>query len=564
MVAAHRANDPFNTRQVFRLLVAYRWLSLIPPALVLLTGWGNGAPWLLGITLLAAASVNLLLTSLSIQFNTWLRRWPGLLMIDLLFTSSLVALTGGWNSPYYLYTFSPLLGAALFFQLRGALLAVAGMAGLFVLAGLSQTGATFNWLQLAEQLAAYLILGGAVGYATTLLARYTNSLTDLDRAHSDLAVIHELTVSLQSAADVVEVEERVLEVVTRELGFPRAVIALVDQREHVLTAWLGMARNGHPMLAGGLPHPLRLPITSNDGAIAQSLLDGQARLSVESHLTANEQMNDYLGRGPYHLFPLQLREHSVGVLLVDASEDDDPTRRHSLRAIAGQAAVAVGTTMLCIDRAQRLAVQDERIRIARELHDTASQSLFGIVFALDGLAKLLPGQPETVKAELAQVRDLAETTRAQMRQSIMDMWPSALTAETFELDLRRFVTQMCRRDELQVDIRVRGSFSDLSPLRRRSLYRVAQEALTNVVKHAAAERVEVVLDVNEPLASLTIQDDGRGFDPAVVATRAHDRERFGLRGITERVTSLGGACEVVSTPGAGTTLRVSLPLTDAG
>lgn len=556
-------NELTDTGQVFKLLILYRWLSLIP-ALVSLAIGGDSAPLIAIGVLLAAVLVNLLITLLPTQLNAMLRRRPWLLALDVLFCAALAGLTDGWNSSYYLYAFSPLLAAAFFFEMRGALLTAAGMAGLFLVVGHWGAAPDRDWLRLVAQLVGFFLIAGTFGYATHLLARLRMSHAELNRMHRDLAVIHSLTLSLQSASDINEVEERVLTAVTGDLGFPCAVMALVDQNERVITAWVGKARDGRPLFAGGLPHPARVPLTADEGPIAQCLLDGQMRLSVAQVRTSNERVNAYLGQTAYHIFPLLLREHPVGVLLVDASEQADPARLYSLQAIVNQAAVAVGTTMLCIDRAQRLAVQDERIRIARELHDTVSQSLFGIVYALEGLGKLLPDRPETVKLELEQVKALAETTRVQMRQSIMDMWPSALTAETFEADLRRFVTEICHADDLQVDIQVRGPFARLSPLRRRSLYRVAQEALTNVVKHAQARHVEVLLDIGDDQAGLTVRDDGRGFDPAIVNGRVHDRERFGLRSIRERVASLGGTCEVISAPGAGATVRTSLPLTDGG
>ncbi|MCC7360638.1 MAG: sensor histidine kinase [Anaerolineales bacterium] len=549
-----------TSRRVCGLLVVYRWLSLAPVVVALASA--SLTPNL-PLSLAAAVALNLIITLAAQPAGAALRRWPLLLLGDLALCGGLIWLSGGWDSPYYLYSFSPLLAAAFFFQWRGAILGAAGMAAFFALAGSGQAGAGPAWLKLIEELTGYFVMATVFGSAATLLARYTKSLVELNRAHRDLEVIHQLTLALQSAADVVEVEECVLEAVTNDLGFPRAVIALVDQQENVLTAWLGKARDGRAMFAGGLPHPIRLPLTPDAGAIAQSLLAGQSQLAANGRLTSNEQVNTYLGPEAYHIFPLQLRQHPVGVLLVDASSGDDPSSLHSLHAVGNQAAVAVGTTMLCVDRAQRLAVQDERIRIARELHDTASQSLFGIVFALDGLGKLLPDQPQMVKVELEQVRDLAETTRAQMRQSIMDLWPSALTAETFEADLRRFVTQTCRAGELQMDVQVRGAFARLSPLHRRSLYRMAQEALTNVVKHAHARRAEVLLEIGASQASLSVRDDGRGFDPAGALARERDRERFGLRGITERAASLGGVCQVISAPGAGATVVTSLPLTDA-
>lgn len=510
-----------------------------------------------------AALSNLLITLVPGQLNRLLRRRPALLALDLAFGAALLAVSGGWRSPYYLFVLSPLLAAAFFFQLRGALIATAAFVPMY---GLAVWAATVigapppDGLVLSLAVVGFFLVAGLFGYAATLLARVRLAHDSVNQAHRDLEVIHELTLSLQSAADVNEVEERVLEAVTGDLGFPRAIVALVDQNERVITAWLGKARDGNALLAGGLPHPARVPLAPEGGVIAYALLDGEARLPARDVRTPDEFINRHLGTAPYYIFPMLLREHPVGVLLVDASEGEDTARLQSLQAIASQAAVAVGTTMLCIDRAQRLAVQEERIRFTREVHDTVAQSLFGIVYALDGLGRLLPDEPETVKAELEQIRQVAEDTRAEVRQSILDLWPSALTAEVFEQDLRRFVGQFCRPNELQLDISVRGDFETLSPRRQRSLYRVAQEALTNVVKHASARHAEVSLQVDEGRATLRIRDDGRGFDLETALARERDREHFGLKGIRERIEVLGGSCTIDSAPGHGTTIDVSLPV----
>jgi signal transduction histidine kinase len=254
-----------------------------------------------------------------------------------------------------------------------------------------------------------------------------------------------------------------------------------------------------------------------------------------------------------------LREHAVGVLLVDASERGDAARLHSLQSIASQAAVAVGTTLMCIDRAQRLAVQDERIRFAREIHDTVSQSLFGLSYSLDACIKLLPERAEVARVELGHLRDLAEAARVEVRQSILDLWPSELTAERFAGDLRRFVAEACRARPLEVSVEIRGDFSVISPSAKRGLYRIAQEAVNNVVRHAAASQASVCLDIRDGQALLAVRDNGRGFQPEQALAREFDRERFGLLGVRERATALGGACEVLSQPGAGTTLLVTVP-----
>jgi signal transduction histidine kinase len=547
-----------NTRQVLRLLVLYRWLSLLPALLALAA---NPSPRSI-LALAIAVALNLIVTFGSRPLNAALQRRPWLLLVDMGLCGVLFPLSGGWSTPYYLYSFSPILAAAFFFQWRGALLAAAGMAGLFVLGGLAPLDAGYATQNLAVQLIGFFLIAGAFGYATTLLARLQASHVELDRAHRDLAVIHGLTLHLQAAAEVNEVQEHVLSVVTTELGYPQALIALVDADEQVLTAWLSKGRSERERLGCDLPHTARLPLAPESGEIARCVLDGQPRLAPaapDRPLAAMEPFAACLGARLYHLFPMLLREHAVGVLLVDASESGDAARLQSLQAIASQAAVAVGTTLMCIDRAQRLAIQDERIRFARDIHDTVSQSLFGLSYSLDACLKLLPDNADVARAELAQLRDLAESTRAEVRQSILNLWPSELTAERFAGDLRRYVAEACRASQLDLSLEIRGDFSAVMPNTKRGLYRIAQEALNNVVRHAQATQASVCLDIAEGRAVLAVRDNGSGFDPEVALAREFDRERFGLLGIQDRAGSLGGACEILSRPGAGTTLLVTVP-----
>jgi len=558
MIPSSEQSDLTNTRHVFRLLVLYRWISLIPPLLWLLTTEDTVR---LTADLAAAVIVNVFITVFPSQLNAAVRRRPLLLLADLIFCSALARFSGGWNTPYYLYAFSPLLAAAFFFELRGALFSASGMALLFVVAGVGVTPDQ-NGLSLVAQGVGFFLIAGAFGYATTLMSRLTSSHLELNRAHRDLEVIHSLTLSLQSASDVNEVEERVLEAVTNDLGYARAVIALVDQNDHIVSCWLGKARDGRAMFAGGLPHPARLRMAAEEGLIAQCLLDGQPRLGTSGTLTTNPAINTHLEQGAYHVFPMILREHPVGVLIVNATDENDPARLRSLQAVASQAAVAVGTTLLCIDRAQRLAVQDERIRIAREIHDTVSQSLFGMTFSLDACVKLLPAQPDTVKKELSSLLQLAETTRAEVRQSILGIWPSQLNAESFVKDLQRYAAEACRATGVEFDIQVRGDFESLPAQAKRGLYRIAQEALANVVRHANATQAQVRLDIGDTQATLAVQDNGRGFDLNTALAREFNREHFGLRGILDRVTSLHGTSEIFTEPGTPTLVKINVPLKD--
>jgi signal transduction histidine kinase len=547
--------------RIFRLLILYRWISLAPPLVALLLG-DEGAGTNQLVALAIAAGLNLLITLAFTQLNRAVLERPWLLAVDMLLAAGLMAWTGGWQTPYYLYALSPLFVAAFFFQLRGALIAAVGFA-IFYLASVfvayNVNGVSPNWLTVATAVVGAFLIGGAFGFASDMVRRLRLARDELAEAHRDLQVIHDLTISLQSAADVTEVEERVLEAVTRELAYPKAFVALVDQSESTITAWMGRARDG--MLAGTLPHSAQLAVEAGAGSVGEALSGGQKQLMSNGPFTKDQMIDEELALETAHVFPLMLREHTVGVLLVDASEGPgDPTRRQSLEAIANQAAVSLGTTMLCINRAQRLAVQEERIRIARDIHDTVSQSLFGIVFTLDGCLKLLPDQPEAVEPELRRVLTVAEETRAEIRKSILDMWPSEMTAELFVADLRKYVSAICQADELHIDFNVSEGFSRLSSSARRGLYRISQEALANIAHHAAADSVQVCVEVSAERVMLSVRDDGKGFEPDIALKRAYGREHFGLWGMQERAMSLNGACQINSRPGAGTSIVVDIPI----
>lgn len=559
-------DETAHLRRIYRLLELYRWASLLPPLILLLAA--PPQPRALA-ALIAAAVSNLIITLIPARLNQLIRRWPALIALDLIFSASLLGLTGGWRSPYYLFALSPLLASAFFFQARGALIAAGAFTPLYALAvwaSVALGGGPPDGLALTLAVVSFCLVASLVGYAATLLARTRAAHEEMSRAHRELEIIHDLTVSLQNAPDVGDVQERVLDGVTRDLGFRRAVIGLMDQPRMILAHWHDHSRDGERAPIDGhgrVPRAARHPIEPGGGVLADALLGNEMRtLAAGGPLTTEAAFNALLDlRGEVLVAPMTLREHPIGVLLVETEgAAATPANLASLRAIASQAAVALGTTLLCIDRAQRLAVQEERIRFAREIHDTVSQNLFGIAFALDGLGKLLPDHPDTVKDELENIRQVAERARAEVRQSLLDIWPSALTADVFQNDLRRFVNQFCRPGELQLDISVRGDFAALSPRRQRGLYRVTQEALTNIVKHAGARRAEVRLEVAHDRAALAIHDDGRGFDPAAALARERDREHFGLKGIQERIGALGGACQFESEPGHGAAVRVSVPI----
>jgi len=349
----------------------------------------------------------------------------------------------------------------------------------------------------------------------------------------------------------------VLGAVTSDLGFSKAVVALVDPALAELGGWLVYPPDE------SLPASKPLPLKPESGEVFKALLDRKPFTTNNATLVQQAELNHWLSQNRWFVIPLYLREHSVGLLLVDQAEVNHE-RESTLMTVANQAALALGTTLLCIDRARRLAVETERNRIARDIHDTVAQSLFGIVYSLDACINMLPSQADEVRQELIELRSLASGAHDEVRRSIFDLWPSPLTIDLFVADLTNYVSSCCRPRSFSIIFNNSGDFDSLSAGLRRTIYRMAQEALANSARHSGAAFARLCLNVSEDQVHLDISDEGRGFDPSTALARSLNREHFGLHGIQERARAMGGECEIVSQPGAGARILVSLPINRPG
>jgi signal transduction histidine kinase len=221
------------------------------------------------------------------------------------------------------------------------------------------------------------------------------------------------------------------------------------------------------------------------------------------------------------------------------------------RAYARQKAITEQNIRLH-EQAQELAVLQERQRIARELHDSVSQALYGIGLGARTARTLLDRDPAQAVEPVEYVLSLAEGGLAEMRALILELRPDALEREGLVSALNKHATALRARHGLQVDIQL-GEEPDLPLETKEGLYRIAQEALNNAVKHAQARRVGIEVQVSRDEIVLLVEDDGIGFDP-----QAEYPGHVGLHSMRERAEGLGGALEVESLPGQGTRIRVTL------
>jgi signal transduction histidine kinase len=482
----------------------------------------------------------------------------------------MLAISGGSHSPYYLYALSPLLAGAFFFQMRGAIAASLTFTPLYILVNSlgTQINSTTDNITLMTQLASIWLIPILFAYPSTLLKDINRAREDLsnardelaekhenlETAHRQLEIIHDLTMLLQAAPDLLSVQERVLGAVTTGLGFSKAVVALVDPALDELGGWLVYpAEESFPVVKP-------LPLKPENGEVCKALLNRNVFKTDNQILIQHTELNNWLNHNKWLVIPLYLREHPVGLLLVDEPDGLTKEQESTLMTVANQAALALGTTILCIDRARRLAVETERNRIARDIHDTVAQSLFGIVYSLDACISMLPLQASQVRHELIELHSLARSTHDEVRRSIFDLWPSPLTIDLFMGDLTNYVSSCCRPRAFSIVFNNSGDFDSLPAGLRRTVYRMAQEALANSARHSGAKSARLCLHVSEDQVYLDISDEGSGFDTSFALARSLNREHFGLHGIQERARAMGGECEIVSQPEAGTRIMINLPI----
>jgi len=203
----------------------------------------------------------------------------------------------------------------------------------------------------------------------------------------------------------------------------------------------------------------------------------------------------------------------------------------------------------------RLAVVEERLRLSREIHDTLAQGFAGIVTHAAPARRALAEDPNAARRHLDQIDRTAREGLAESRRLVWGLRPEPLRDATLPEALERLAVRFGGKTGIAVRVSVAGAPEPLAPEVEVTLLRVAQEALENVRKHAGAGRVALTLSHLEDAVALDVRDDGGGFDPG-----GFDAGGAGLRGMRERVGSLGGTLHLESSPGGGTTLAVEVPI----
>ena len=206
---------------------------------------------------------------------------------------------------------------------------------------------------------------------------------------------------------------------------------------------------------------------------------------------------------------------------------------------------------------EQLAASQERNRLARELHDTLAHSLSGVTVELEAVDALWDVDANAARPMLQHALQHTRSGLTEARRALQALRASPLEDLGLALAIAQLADSVAARANLKLELDVPQRLVNLRPEVEQSVYRVAQEALTNVLRHAEATQVRVSLARANGHLTLTIADNGRGFEKAQV-----EDTRYGLKGIGERAEMSGGQLQVESQPGQGTTMRLTLPLAE--
>jgi len=303
------------------------------------------------------------------------------------------------------------------------------------------------------------------------------------------------------------------------------------------------------------------PCTLDGGLIP--ILDAAQRHIVIADLPADPQFNEHpmvkAGFRALVCAALLARDRMLGTISLASKNPGrfDEADASLLALVGRQVEVAVENSRL-YERSAEFAAVAERNRLAREIHDTLAQGLTGIILQLEAADQLMEMNVERATFRLRKALQLTRESLAEARHSVWNLRPAPLEEKTLDEALRREAARFQDETGTSVRVDIAGVTGGLPPDIENGLFRIAQEALTNVRKHAHASLVIIRLGITDQVVLLSVHDDGIGFDCSAPVS---GHGGFGLVGLRERAVLLGGELTIQSAKGAGTTITAVVPLT---
>ena len=469
-------------------------------------------------------------------------------VLELGLAIALVCLTGYWDSPL---AFMLLPGVVIGgFSQGGPLVVGYGtVTGLFVavsaaLADHQQTNE--QWQRSAQWTIELMVIAlvAGVGHKVLLdtLERHSDTLDTMNQlttANSLLFSLHRVAQSLPASLDLDDVALSTV-ANARDLFENEGITILL--RDDRLTSWT-VARAEGLRLSGELDGDDIPAVVHAASVSATPIRLADLPVAARIGLLPNAASGLYI--------PLRARSTLVGVLVIEHTHPgvDTESAAELAKRFAEPAALALDNARW-FGRIRTVSADEERIRIARDLHDRIGQSLASIGFELDRVAKT--ANDERISGELVRLGENVRNVVTEVRETLYDIRTDVTGADGLVATLTTFLDRVRQRSALDVRFEHEGSKS-LPVRQEREMWQIAQEAIVNVERHARARHLVVRWSSDGVRAVLEVIDDGRGF-----SANAGRIDSYGMRGLRERANAIGARLEIAGTPGQGTTVRCRL------
>ena len=381
-----------------------------------------------------------------------------------------------------------------------------------------------------------------------------NLVAILHQRNRELTILNNIAEALNRSIDLEEALQAALSKAAELLDLKTGWVWLV--REDTGDTYLAAAQN--------LPRGLATAPELMQGTCycldtyQEGDLEGAANVNVILCSRLKKLVDGTDGLRYHASIPLYAHGKSLGVLNLASTDwreltSDDLRLLYTVGDLLG---IAIERARLYADSIEFGAVA-ERNRLAREIHDTLAQGLSGIALQLEAAEALLEAQvePNRVLRNVSQALNLTRTSLEEARRSVLDLRPAPLEGRSLPVALQELVKSLPEKKGLEIKIEIHGSPKPISTRMETSLYRLAQEAITNIIRHAAATKANVQLIYSLESIQLFIEDNGRGFLPENA-----QEGKFGLIGMNERVKMMRGTLAIESSPGKGTRIEITLPL----
>jgi signal transduction histidine kinase len=454
-------------------------------------------------------------------------------------------LSGGWGSPYYHFALTALLIPSFFLTFRGVCI----LGGMYMVAyvfgvanfgeGLQGSWKTTNLNSFIGAMVTPMLVALVPNYLGNLLRELDAARSDAVDALADNDLQFRVARTfLEGGRDVDEVLAHVAATALEASRFDRVMLFISDGDGAVRA--FGTTREGVPDAAAlasafGASGAGTYPASTMPPPLDEELRDCEWAAAV----------------------PLRSSGDAEGWLIA-ATRERPVSIFHEVRlldAVAGQIALGVRNIRLT-ERIGELAAEGERTRIAREIHDGIAQMVYMLSLSLETAVDRVGGDPEEQRRRLKDLTGLAKNALWEVRQYIFDLQPLLVGDAGLVGAVQGQVKEFQAVSELPVELRISGTPHRLPLETSAAMYRIVQEGLGNIFRHAQATQVHIDLAFADHTVTLAIEDNGIGMDEKTPG----DRVGFGMDNLRRRVDDLGGDVELTSAPGAGTRIEVKVPV----